>query len=206
MAFVRTMSICLLLLHVAGISCFAQDVRMNQIQMVGTHNSYHVGLAPGEMAVLRQQNPQSAESLAYKHPRIEAQLDAGVRQLELDVYGDARGGLFADPLLLRLAAADGHADPMPDGWAEAMKRPGIKVLHSHDVDFRSHCWTLVACLQDIRKWSKAHPGHLPVYIQIENKDGQARPGGVQPETLTRATMDAIDGEIRAVFAAGEVVT
>ena len=31
---------------------------MNQIQFVGTHNSYHVGLAPGEMSVLRAQNPQ----------------------------------------------------------------------------------------------------------------------------------------------------
>src|SRR5262245_63643272 len=116
MAFVRTMSICLLLLHVAGVSCYAQDVRMNQIQMVGTHNSYHVGLAPGEMAVLRQQNPQSAESLAYKHPRIEAQLDAGVRQLELDVWGDTHGGLFADPLFLRMAAKEGHAERMPAGW------------------------------------------------------------------------------------------
>lgn len=179
---------------------------MNQIQIVGTHNSYHVGLGAGEMAVLRKQNPQSAESLEYKHPRIEAQLDAGVRQLELDVYGDAKGGLFADPLFLRLAAAEGRVDPMPAGWADAMKKPGIKVLHSHDLDFRSHCWTLVACLQDIRKWSKAHPGHLPIYIQIENKDGQPRPGGIQPETLTRATMEAIDAEIQTVFAAGEVVT
>jgi len=178
---------------------------MNQIQLVGTHNSYHVGLAPGEMAVLRQQNPQSADSLAYKHPRLEAQLDAGVRQLELDVWGDSKGGLFADPLYLRLAAKEGKADPMSAGWAEVMKKPGFKVLHQSDVDFRSHCWTLVACLQDIRKWSKAHPGHLPIYIQLENKDG-ARPGGAQPEALTKATMDALDAEIRSVFTPGEAVT
>ena len=128
------------------------------------------------MAVLRKQNPQAAESLAYKHPRIEAQLDAGVRQLELDVFGDAKGGLFADPLFLRLAAKEGPADPMPSGWVEAMKKPGFKVLHANDVDFRSHCWTLVACLQDVRTWSKAHPGHLPIYIQLENKDGRSAAG------------------------------
>lgn len=179
---------------------------MNQIQLVGTHNSYHAGLAPGEMAVLRKMNPQAAESLAYKHPSLDAQLDAGVRQLELDVFGDTKGGLFADPLFLRLAAKDGAADPMPSGWAEAMKKPGFKVLHSNDVDFRSHCWTFVACLQDIRTWSKAHPGHLPIYIQIENKDGRPRPDFAQPETLTAATMNALDAEIRSVFAAGEVVT
>src|ERR1041384_5864221 len=86
-------------------SASAQEtLRMNQIQFVGTHNSYHSGLAPGEMAVLRKQNPRGAESLAYKHPSIEAQLEAGVRQLELDVYADAKGGLFADPLYLRLSA------------------------------------------------------------------------------------------------------
>jgi hypothetical protein len=95
---------------------------------------------------------------------------------------------------------------MPPGWAEAMKKPGFKVLHANDVDFRSHCWTFVACLQDIRAWSKAHPGHLPIYIQVENKDGHPRPQFAQPETLTSATMDALDIEIRSVFAAGEVVT
>src|SRR5882672_8782304 len=121
------------------VSCPAQALRMNQIQLVGTHNSYHAGLAPGEMAVLRKQNPQAAESLAYRHPKIEAQLDAGVRQLELDVFGDIKGGLFADPLFLRLAAKEGPVDPMPSGWAEAMKRPGFKVLHANDVDFRSQC-------------------------------------------------------------------
>ena len=203
----RMLFFLLLFFNVVGVSSYAQDdLRMNQIQFVGTHNSYHVGLAPGEMAILKKQNAQSAESLAYKHPQIEAQLDAGVRQLELDVWGDTKGGLFADPLFLKLAAKEGHGDSMPAGWVDAMKKPGFKVLHANDVDFRSHCWTLVACMQDIRKWSKAHPGHLPIYIQLENKTGDARPGGTQPEDLSKATMDALDVEIRSVFTAGEVVT
>ena len=165
---------------------------MNQIQFIGTHNSYHAGLAPGEMAVLRKQNPQAAASLNYRHPKIEAQLDAGARQLEIDVYGDAKGGLFADPLFLRLAAKEGAVEPMPAGWAEAMKKPGFKVMHANDVDFRSHCATFVACLQIVRTWSKAHPGHLPIYLQIENKVGSAREGFAKPEPLTKATMDALD--------------
>lgn len=178
---------------------------MNQIQVIGTHNSYHAGLAPGEMAVLRKQNPQAAASLNYRHPSIEAQLDAGVRQLEFDVYGDAKGGLFADPLFLRLAAREGPVDPMPQGWSEAMKQPGFKVMHANDVDFRSHCVTFVACLQMVRTWSKAHPGHVPIYLQIENKVGSAREGFSKPEPLTKKTMDALDGEIRSVFEDGEVV-
>lgn len=179
---------------------------MNQIQFVGTHNSYHSGLAPGEMAVLRKQSPQNAESLAYRHPSIEAQLDSGVRQLELDVFGDAKGGLFADPLFLRLSAQEGQAEKMPANWASLMKKPGIKVLHVSDVDFRSHCATLVGCLQTVRTWSKAHPGHLPIYIQIETKTGRPRPGFVQTEEWTKAALDGLDAEIRSVFAAGEVVT
>jgi len=178
---------------------------MNQIQFIGTHNSYHAGLAPGEMAVLRKQNPQAAASLNYRHQKIEAQLDAGVRQLELDVYGDLRGGLFADPLYLRLSAREGHADPMPQGWVEVMKKPGFKVLHASDVDFRSHCVTFVACLQLVRNWSRAHPGHLPIFLQIENKEGREREGFAKTEPLTKDTMNALDGEIRSVFAESEVV-
>jgi len=87
-----------------------------------------------------------------------------------------------------------------------MKKPGFKVMHANDVDFRSHCSTLVACLQGIRGWSKAHPGHLPIYIQIENKDGLSRPGFAKPETLTKATMDALDAEIRSVFAPDQLIT
>jgi len=179
---------------------------MNQIQVIGTHNSYHAGMAPGEMAVLRKQNPEAAESLSYKHPNLEAQLDAGVRQLELDVYGDAKGGRFADPLFLRLSAQEGPVEKMPENWASAMKQPGLKVLHASDVDFRSHCPTFVGCLEIIRTWLKAHPRHLPIYIQIETKTGRPRPGYVETEPWTTAALDSLDGEIRSVFPAGEVVT
>jgi hypothetical protein len=95
---------------------------------------------------------------------------------------------------------------MPAGWREAMLKPGFKVLHVSDVDFRSHCWTIVACLQGVRTWSKAHPGHLPIYIQVENKVGRSRPEFASTEPLTKATMDALDVEIRSVFTAGEIVT
>jgi len=192
------------LTFVLCLQCVAQDgLRMNQIQVVGTHNSYHAGMEPGEMAILHKQNPQAAESLDYRHDTLEAQLDSGVRQLELDVYGDAKGGLFADPLFGRLA---GTLDSMPAGWKAVMQKPGFKVLHVSDVDFRSHCYTLVACLEGIRNWSKAHPKHLPVFILLENKDGRARPDFVTPETITKATMDALDAEIRSVFKSGEVIT
>ncbi len=181
-------------------------LRMNQIQFIGTHNSYHAGLAPSEMTLLRQQNPAAADSLAYRHPSLEAQLDSGVRQLEIDVYGDSQGGLFADPLYPKLVAQKGlPADPPPFDRA-VMSKPGFKVLHAQDVDIRSHCPTLVLCLETLRRWSKAHPRHLPIYIQLENKDGRSRPEFVKPEPVTKAMLDALDDEIRSVFRAKEVIT
>jgi hypothetical protein len=197
----------LLPLALFALAAFAQPVRMNQIQIIGTHNSYHAGLAPSEMTLLRRQNPAAAEALAYRHAPIEAQLDAGARQLEIDVYGDTKGGLFANPLYPRLVLQEGlPADPPVFADPAVMTRPGFKVLHAQDVDVRSHCATFVLCLQTIRRWSKAHPGHLPIYIQIENKDGRSRPEFTAPEPITKATMDALDAEIRSVFAEREIIT
>lgn len=51
-------------------------LRLNQIQMVGTHNSYHV--AP----------PNPGPGAAYSHRPLDEQLQRGVRQLELDVHWD----------------------------------------------------------------------------------------------------------------------
>jgi hypothetical protein len=79
------------------------------------------------MALSRKQNPQAAESLAYTHPKIEAQLDAGVRQLELDVFGDTKGGLLADPLYLRLVASRCAAVRLGEGYdAAGLQRPACE--------------------------------------------------------------------------------
>eukprot|EP00123_Amoebidium_parasiticum_P018070 comp24093_c0_seq2/m.43443 comp24093_c0_seq2/g.43443 ORF comp24093_c0_seq2/g.43443 comp24093_c0_seq2/m.43443 type:complete len:765 (-) comp24093_c0_seq2:403-2697(-) len=38
---------------------------------------------------------------------------------------------------------------------------------SQDIDFVSTCYTLVACLQEVRAWSDSNPGHLPIMILLE---------------------------------------
>jgi hypothetical protein len=188
-------------------SASAQQVRINEIQLVGTHNSYHSGISPNEMANLRKLNPRAAESLAYRHPSLETQLNDGVRQIELDVYGDTKGGLFSNPQGPVLAAQAGlPADP-PFDPAGIMRKPGFKVLHVQDIDYRSNCEPFTNCLAVVRSWSKAHPNHLPIFILVENKD--ARPtvkDGATPEPLTAETFNALDAEIRSVFQAAELVT
>lgn len=55
--------------------------KLNQIQVIGTHNSYHAGLPPNEKTWLGKQNPQAAAALDYHHPPLTQQFDAGVRQI-----------------------------------------------------------------------------------------------------------------------------
>lgn len=73
-------------------------VRINQIQVIGTHNSYHAGLQPGIAKLMQQMNPQAYATLEYAHAALAAQLDHGVRQIELDIFADSKGGRFAHPL------------------------------------------------------------------------------------------------------------
>ncbi len=58
-------------------------LRMNQLQTVGTHNSYHIRDAS------RKQQIRGSD---YDHAPLDVQLDRGVRSFELDIY--YRGGEF----------------------------------------------------------------------------------------------------------------
>lgn len=159
------------------------------------------------MAYLRQTNPRTAEALDYQHPPLSVQLDAGVRQLEIDVFGDTKGGLFADPAAPRMMAKAGYPPDPPFDPDSIMKKPGFKVLHVQDIDFRSNCEPFVACLATIRDWSKAHAEHLPIFVLIENKDQRPRAEYMTvPEPLTLKTFDALDAEIRSVFQPQEIIT
>jgi len=77
------------------------QIRLNQIQVIGSHNSYHAGLAPSETAWLKKLNPNAAAALEYRHPGLNVQLSNGVRQVEIDIYADAQGGRYAHPANLK---------------------------------------------------------------------------------------------------------
>jgi hypothetical protein len=183
-------------------------VKLNQIQVIGTHNSYHAGIAPNESKLWQAKYAKAFEGLDYKHQPLPQQFDSGVRQIELDVYADTRGGLYAHPSGPAMAAAAGlPTDPNfdPNG---IMNKPGFKVMHVQDVDYRSTCQPFIACLQQVRDWSHAHPNHVPIFILVETKQG-APHGDLHltvPEIFTSATFDALDAEIRSVFPANEVIT
>ncbi|WP_229741324.1 phosphatidylinositol-specific phospholipase C1-like protein [Silvibacterium dinghuense] len=198
-------------LAATGVAAAQNDdsVRMNQIQVIGTHNSYHAGFAPSAAKYWQEKAPKVYEGLNYSHPTLTAQLDGGVRQLEIDIFPDTKGGLFAHPYGEKAIAEAGlPADP-PYNADGVMDKPGFKVLHVQDIDYRSRCEPFTACLAEVRKWSKAHPHHLPVFLLIENKYGKLKDvpfPTVTPEEWTPAIFDDLDKEIRSVFPESEIIT
>tara|TARA_B100001758_G_C18087138_1_gene441320 strand:+ start:219 stop:578 length:360 start_codon:yes stop_codon:yes gene_type:complete len=76
-----------LLLCVYAVSGQAQeDLTINQLQFVGSHNSYKLKMNPFVFAALSAWDSKVAQSLDYSHIAIDAQLEMGVRKLELDVF------------------------------------------------------------------------------------------------------------------------
>ncbi len=96
----------------AALSAIAQTekkrdklVHLNQIQVVGTHNSYNTGFAPSEEKYVSSHYPAAFHGVDYHHQSLPKQLDAGVRQLELDIVTDPKGGRFSHPKIVELSKA-----------------------------------------------------------------------------------------------------
>jgi hypothetical protein len=210
---IRSIAVCAAVLYVglpsfAAVPAAGDPVKLNQIQVIGTHNSYHAGLAPSEAKLLEQKNPKLYQALEYRHRPLDEQLSSGVRQIELDIYADSEGGRYAHPMGTDAVAAAGlpkDPDFDPEGL---MSKPGFKVMHVQDLDYRSTCQQLVACLRIVRAWSQAHPGHAPIFILLETKQADLPPQyhARSPEKFTSSSFDALDAEIRSVFKHGEMIT
>ncbi len=172
--------------------------RLNEIQAIGTHNSYHVAPPPGVLAVLDTFRKGASAQIGRTMPPLATQLDAGIRQLELDVHADPAGGLYAAPLAMNLAALAGKKVPPydPDG---VMRQPGFKLIHIPDIDCWSNSRTLAAALGEMSAWSAAHPAHLPVFVLIECKDEAHPPLPTRPIPFDRAQLMALEREILAVI-------
>ena len=151
----------------------AEPLRLNQLQMLGSHNSYKEAISPKLLAFYSQlRSPEAAQALDYWHPRLATQLDLGLRKLELDIFHDPQGGLFSTPKGLEWAPESGELAPEMYDLSGSMDEPGFKVLHVQDLDFRSNCPSWIACLLELRTWSETHPDHLPILVMINAKDGE----------------------------------
>lgn len=186
----------------AGCTRAAVDaLPMNAIQAIGTHNSYKMAIAPNELALIRAANPKEADAIDYSHPPLPAQLEAGARQLEIDVVYDPDVGLYANPLGYRSGQGKVPYDFTP------LKQPGLKVIHEPSVDYRSVCPLFTGCLKDIRAWSRAHRRHVPLLVILNLKEGGlSLPGATKAPLFDARAMDQIDAEIRSVFPEASLIT
>lgn len=143
-------------------------LRLDEIQVLTTHNSYHLRPPVRLPGVL-------GDEVDYEHPPLDEQLDEqGVRGFELDV-------------------AD-SGDEFP-------------VVHTPVVDARTNCTPFGECLRVIKEWSDAHPGHVPIFVLVEPKDGllerSADPSlrAYDADTITR-----LDEEIRSILTPEDLLT
>lgn len=175
-------------------------IGLNQLQYLGTHNSYKKAPSLGLLATLAIGSalvPSIVDAgldpaqLNYGHRPLTQQLNSGLRTFELDIFADPTGGRFARPL-----AAELLGEPYPPG----VQDPGMKVLHIQEIDYLSTCPTLVGCLTELRTWSDANPEHLPIILNIELKeDALPAPFDVTPiQPFDAVQLDALDAEIRSV--------
>ncbi len=125
---------------IAESSAGGDEVRLNQIQVIGTHNSYHIAPHQAVLDVIAKRSPELARSLDYTHRPLAEQFSRlGIRQIELDIFADPNGGLYAEPLVTK-TVADAGPPHDPEGL---LRKPGMKILHVQDIDYRTTALTLV---------------------------------------------------------------
>lgn len=213
----------------------AEEVRLNEIQVIGTHNSYSQGVDPQLLAMVdatlgpklaafannmpekmkadwQEYHPNftsMSEGLNYRYTTLASQLDAGMRSLEIDINNDPEGGRYARPAGFAALRAKGVRDnQMLPYDATDMEKPGLKVFHVADLDVRSSCNLFTRCLRQLRAWSDAHPDHAPIFILVEAKSDAVPifPNSTPPLAFDRAAFDEMDRSIFKEIGRDKLVT
>jgi hypothetical protein len=174
----------------------ANEFRMNQVRVLGSHNSYKQAIDASLLTLLRKKSGEQVQGIEYSHLPIEQQLDRGLRALEIDVVNDPKGGLYAHPKGLDWEKQN-HLAPGPAYDPQGlMNEPGLKVMHIPDIDFRANVYTFQQELTLLKTWSDAHPRHLPIAITMNAKDDPPEDRTfVTPAPFDSAALDAWDAEI-----------
>jgi hypothetical protein len=178
------------------------NLRLDQLQVVATAESYKQRPDKALMNLIRMGGKKGVEALDYGQPPLAAQLDGDVRGLQFDIAYDPKGGAYKSP-----AGASMAMELLPDDYVKEMAKPGFKVIHVLDVDYRSSCPALQDCLKQVAQWSSAHPKHLPIFISLTIHDTKTpMPGATAPMICDEEAMNALDAQIRAVFAPDQMIT
>ncbi len=128
--FARIASTCWIAVLSFGMPAVAGDeVRLNQIQVIGTHNSYHLAPHPNVAGLIGARGRAVAGALDYTHRPLAEQFSIlGIRQIELDLYADPEGGHYAQPTarkILRGLGREPGPDPDEGGAAPQARLQGV---------------------------------------------------------------------------------
>ena len=185
----------------------SEDLKLNQIQVIASHNSYHKRTDKAVLRFLKNlygmgllPKDLDPRGIDYNHVPLTEQFDKyGVRGIELDVYNDPVGGRFADRRGLAWVLKPSKSkDP-------EMVKPGFKIIHIPDFDFNSTNSTFKSALAEVKKWSDAHPDHLPIFINVEIKtDAPGDKIHQLPKLAKSVPFDssaamALDYEVKTIF-------
>jgi len=181
-----------------------EALRINQYQILGSHNSYRKNTQPEIVAFMDASADLLPEGFDpstwdYTHESIEDQLNIfGLRSFELDVYRDPEGGLFNNRM------GNGFVGLDTDSGEEKLLTPGLKILHFPDFDYHTEFFTFIDALEAFQAWSTSNPSHLPITILIEAKEDNPAvmlPGFGLTTTLdfSGSAVEEIEDEIKQVF-------
>ncbi|CAI7737624.1 unnamed protein product [Closterium sp. NIES-53] len=120
------------------------------------------------------------------------------------VFPDPKGGLYYNRDGMRLI------DQPTASKIPGLERPGYKVMHVQDVDYRATCLTFVECLKQLNSWSVKNPGHLPITVKVEvkysslvNEIGSIAsmilPNAAIPPEITPALLTDLEKEVLSVI-------
>lgn len=123
---------------------YEKGVKINEIAVLGTHNSYQL-LATAQKRALENvrsflSSGEKGGKRNFEMDTYTEQLERGVRNLEIDI------------------------ETVDDGEAVS-----FIVTHSPITDNASSAYDFAKGLEEIALWSDNNPGHIPVYLLIEPK-------------------------------------
>ncbi|MRT93203.1 hypothetical protein EMN46_09635 [Ancylomarina sp. 16SWW S1-10-2] len=184
--------------------CHKSEIPLNEIQVIGSHNSYKIAIEKPLWNYLAQIDSAKASSLQYGHISLVDQLKMGLRNVELDVFYDPQGGHFSKPKGLDIIRESGF-EPREYDLEQKLAQPGLKMFHIQDIDFRSYHLLFKDALKSLKQWSDQNQDHTPIFILMNTKDQKVK-GTRDPLMFSKEAYNCLDQEIRSVFADDDLIT
>lgn len=153
-----------------GFSQYPDSIKLNDIRILASHNSYKKKPDPRLIKFLDKYRKKLGDAnnpdrMDYGHLNFEEQLNNyGIRGFELDVYYDPKGGRYQKRKINKFVKGLKQNAKVP-----ALDQPGFKMLHIADIDYETHYYTFKEGLAVLKKWSDEHQNHVPLFINMEIK-------------------------------------